>query len=247
MSTFTYVGRNRQSAVKKGELTAKTRDEAVDQLRKQQVVVTSLEEKSGAENQAEPRRRPHRQGSRGVHARQFGTMINAGLPLINVSTFCPPNLKIKCCRNGRRREEQRRGRLHILRRLKRHPKVFDDLYVNMIHAGGVGGLLDTILTRLAIHRKGHETEGPDQVGDGLSHGNRRCSGRHHQRVDGLGHSGVRADVHGNVGGKVGLPARRRLSSMSAISSRAIGTPCSAPSQAPSSRSNATTPRSMDAW
>ena len=47
MSTFAYVGRNRQGAVKKGELTAKTRDEAVDQLRKQQVVVTSLEEKSG--------------------------------------------------------------------------------------------------------------------------------------------------------------------------------------------------------
>lgn len=47
MATFAYVGRNRQGAVKKGELTAKTRDEAVDQLRKQQVVVTSLEEKSG--------------------------------------------------------------------------------------------------------------------------------------------------------------------------------------------------------
>ena len=35
--------------------------------------------------------------------------------------------------------------------LKRHPKVFDDLYVNMVHAGEVGGLLDTILLRLAKH------------------------------------------------------------------------------------------------
>ena len=49
MATFAYVGRSRSGAVKKGELSAKTRDEAVDQLRKQSVVVTSLEEKkSGA-------------------------------------------------------------------------------------------------------------------------------------------------------------------------------------------------------
>ena len=47
MATFAYVGRTRSGAVKKGELSAKTRDEAVDQLRKQSVVVTSLEEKKG--------------------------------------------------------------------------------------------------------------------------------------------------------------------------------------------------------
>ena len=85
MATFAYVGRTRSGAVKKGELSAKTRDEAVDQLRKQSVVVTSLEEKKG--------------GAGGfnvnlsfgsgltdkdlvVFTRQFGTMINAGLPLV---------------------------------------------------------------------------------------------------------------------------------------------------------------------
>ena len=85
-----------------------------------------------------------------------------------------PSLKIKSRRNGRRR-----GRTawklapHFLDALKRHPKVFDDLYVNMIHAGEVGGLLDTILTRLVKHiEKGMKTEGPDQVGDGLSDGDR---------------------------------------------------------------------------
>lgn len=83
MATFAYVGRTRSGAVKKGELSAKTRDEAVDQLRKQSVVVTSLEEK--------------KRGTGGfnlslgsgltdkdlvVFTRQFGTMINAGLPLV---------------------------------------------------------------------------------------------------------------------------------------------------------------------
>lgn len=46
MATFAYVGRTRSGAVKKGELSAKTRDEAVDQLRKQSVVVTSLAERA---------------------------------------------------------------------------------------------------------------------------------------------------------------------------------------------------------
>src|ERR1700682_3226019 len=84
MATFAYVGRTRSGAVKKGELSAKTRDEAVDQLRKQSVVVRSLEEKKS--------------GAGGfnlsflgsgltdkdlvVFTRQFGTMINAGLPLV---------------------------------------------------------------------------------------------------------------------------------------------------------------------
>lgn len=66
--------------------------------------------------------------------------------------------------------------------LKRHPKVFDDLYVNMIHAGEVGGLFRYhLLTRLAKHiEKAIEVEGPDQVGDGLSHGDCRCGRGHHQ-------------------------------------------------------------------
>src|SRR6187551_4028042 len=81
MATFAYVGRTRSGAVKKGELTAKSKDEAVDQLRKQSVVVTSLEEKAGGGLKL----------SFGsgltdkdlvVFTRQFGTMINAGLPLV---------------------------------------------------------------------------------------------------------------------------------------------------------------------
>jgi type IV pilus assembly protein PilC len=82
MATFAYVGRNKSGAVKKGELVAKSRDEAVEQLRKQSVVVTSLEEKAAKEGFS------FRLGSGVsdkdlvVFTRQFGTMINAGLPLI---------------------------------------------------------------------------------------------------------------------------------------------------------------------
>ena len=153
MSTFAYVGRNRQGAVKKGELTAKTRDEAVDQLRKQQVVVTSLEEKSGMGGKFK--------FSLGsgltdkdlvVFTRQFGTMINAGLPLIQCLDILSTQAENKVLREtvGDVKNSVEAGST-FSDALKRHPKVFDDLYVNMIHAGEVGGLLDTILTRLAKH------------------------------------------------------------------------------------------------
>lgn len=152
MSTFAYVGRNRQGAVKKGELTAKTRDEAVDQLRKQQVVVTSLEEKSGGGKFKLNIGSGLTDKDLVVFTRQFGTMINAGLPLIQCLDILSTQSENKVLREtvGDVKNSVEAGST-FSDALKRHPKVFDDLYVNMIHAGEVGGLLDTILTRLAKH------------------------------------------------------------------------------------------------
>jgi type IV pilus assembly protein PilC len=152
MSTFTYVGRNRQGAVKKGELTAKTRDEAVDQLRKQQVVVTSLEEKAGGGKFKLNIGGGLTDKDLVVFTRQFGTMINAGLPLIQCLDILSTQSENKVLREtvGDVKNSVEAGST-FSDALKRHPKVFDDLYVNMIHAGEVGGLLDTILTRLAKH------------------------------------------------------------------------------------------------
>ena len=84
MATFAYVGRTRSGAVKKGELSAKTRDEAVDQLRKQSVVVTSLAEKSGGGFDLSKLSLGSGLTDKDlvVFTRQFGTMINAGLPLV---------------------------------------------------------------------------------------------------------------------------------------------------------------------
>ncbi|MCS6329020.1 MAG: type II secretion system F family protein [Nitrospira sp.] len=152
MSTFAYVGRNRQGAVKKGELTAKTRDEAVEQLRKQQVVVTSLEEKSGGGKFKLNIGGGLTDKDLVVFTRQFGTMINAGLPLIQCLDILSTQSENKVLREtvGDVKNSVEAGST-FSDALKRHPKVFDYLYVNMIHAGEVGGLLDTILTRLAKH------------------------------------------------------------------------------------------------
>jgi type IV pilus assembly protein PilC len=152
MATFAYVGRTRSGAVKKGELSAKTRDEAVDQLRKQSVVVTSLAEKSGGGFDLSKLSLGSGLTDKDlvVFTRQFGTMINAGLPLVQCLEILSTQSENKVLREtiGEVKTHVEAGST-FSDALRRYPKVFDDLYVNLVHAGEVGGLLDTILTRLA--------------------------------------------------------------------------------------------------
>jgi type IV pilus assembly protein PilC len=152
MATFAYVGRTRSGAVKKGELNAKSKDEAVEQLRKQSVVVTSLEEKSGKGGISLSFGSGLTDKDLVVFTRQFGTMINAGLPLVQCLEILSTQSENKVLRETVSEVKgQVEGGATFSDALRRHPKVFDDLYVNMVHAGEVGGLLDTILTRLAKH------------------------------------------------------------------------------------------------
>jgi type IV pilus assembly protein PilC len=154
MATFAYVGKTRQGAVKKGEVIAKTRDEAMEQLRKLNVGVTSLQEKALAQGLL-----ANLTGGGGVKdkdlvvfTRQFSTMINAGLPLVQCLDILSTQSENKFL--GKAVGEIKgdvEGGSTFADALKKHPKVFDELYVNMVHAGEVGGLLDTILLRLAKH------------------------------------------------------------------------------------------------
>jgi type IV pilus assembly protein PilC len=150
MATFAYVGRTKSGGVKKGELVAKSRDEAVDQLRKQSVIVTSLEEKAAKEGFSFKLGSGVSEKDLVVFTRQFGTMINAGLPLIQCLEILSTQSENAALRKSVGEiKVQVEGGSTFSDALRKHPKVFDDLYVNMVHAGEVGGLLDTILGRLS--------------------------------------------------------------------------------------------------
>lgn len=156
MATFAYVGRNRQGLVKKGELIAKSRDEAMELLRKQNIAVSTLSEKAGEKTDWKNLKIPFGSAITDkdivVFTRQFATMINAGLPLIQcleiLSTQSENQEFAKAIAVVKVDVE---GGATFADALKKHPKIFDELYVNMVHAGEVGGLLDTILGRLAKH------------------------------------------------------------------------------------------------
>ncbi|MBM4124860.1 MAG: type II secretion system F family protein [Nitrospira sp.] len=154
MATFAYVGKTRQGTAKKGEVSAKTREEAVAKLRQQRVAVTSIQEKA-----AEAGWLASLSVGGGVtdkdivvFTRQFATMINAGLPLIQC-------LEILSTQSENKNFGKTIGEIKLdvesgstlSAALSKHPQTFDDLYVNMVQAGEVGGLLDTILIRLAAH------------------------------------------------------------------------------------------------
>jgi len=152
MATFAYVGRTAQGTVKKGDISAKTRDEAVAQLRQQRVVVTSIQEKAAKEGLKFSFGGGVTDRDIVIFTRQFGTMINAGLPLIQcleiLSAQCENKVFGKAIGEIKMDVE---GGSTFADALKKKPKVFDELYANMIHAGELGGLLDTILVRLAVH------------------------------------------------------------------------------------------------
>lgn len=152
MATFAYVGRSKSGSVKKGELVAKSRDEAVEQLRKQSVVVTSLEEKAAKEGFQFSLGTGMTDKDLVVFTRQFGTMINAGLPLIQCLEILSTQSENAALRKavGAVKGQVEAGST-FSDALRKHPKIFDDLYINMVHAGEVGGLLDTILSRLSKH------------------------------------------------------------------------------------------------
>ncbi|HWF61905.1 MAG TPA: type II secretion system F family protein [Nitrospira sp.] len=152
MATFAYVGRTRSGGMKKGELVAKSRDEAVEQLRKQSMVVTSLEEKAAKEGFSFKLGSGVSEKDLVVFTRQFGTMINAGLPLIQCLEILSTQSENAALRKSVGEiKVQVEGGSTFSDALRKHPKIFDDLYVNMVHAGEVGGLLDTILGRLSKH------------------------------------------------------------------------------------------------
>jgi type IV pilus assembly protein PilC len=152
MATFAYVGRSKSGAVKKGELVAKSRDEAVDQLRKQSVVVTSLEERGAKEGFKLSFGNGMTEKDLVVFTRQFGTMINAGLPLIQCLEILSTQSENAALRKAVGEIKGAvEGGSTFSDALRRHPKIFDDLYCNMVNAGEVGGLLDTILARLSKH------------------------------------------------------------------------------------------------
>ncbi len=146
MPVFAYAGKARGGQPTKGELDAVDRDTAIAQLRTQGITVSSIEPKKKT---AAPKKKITDKDLV-IFTRQFATMIDAGLPLVQC-------LEILAAQTDNRTLGAVLGEVKLdvesgvtyADALKKHPKVFSNLYANMVQAGEVGGILDTILQRLA--------------------------------------------------------------------------------------------------
>ena len=155
MPTFAFVGRTRGGENITGERAADSMDAAVAALRREQILVTRI---NPLKEEAKPKV-VKAVKSKGVSAknlavfvRQFSVMIDAGLPLVQCLDIL-----------GTQEEDKNFSAVILATRtdvesgmsladaMKKHPKAFDALFTNMIAAGEAGGILDTILKRLATY------------------------------------------------------------------------------------------------
>ncbi|HEY3056457.1 MAG TPA: type II secretion system F family protein [Thermoanaerobaculia bacterium] len=150
MPTFEWKGRGSRGETA-GVLVADSKDAVVAQLRRQQIVVTAVKEKG--KEIAVPRwggKVPPQLVA--IFTRQFSVMIDAGLPLVQCLEILGGQQEHKGFKRAliQIRQDVESGS-SLADGMRKHPKVFNDLYTNMVAAGEAGGILDTILQRLAAY------------------------------------------------------------------------------------------------
>jgi type IV pilus assembly protein PilC len=151
MPAFVWKGKNRDGKAVSGEQSADTKEAVMAVLRRQQILVSSVKEK-GKEVAL-----PKFSGSvppkdLAVFTRQFSVMIDAGLPLVQCLEILGNQQENKTFAKilQHTRMDVESGST-LADAMRKHPKAFDELFVNMIAAGEAGGILDTILKRLAVY------------------------------------------------------------------------------------------------
>ncbi len=154
MPVFKWEARTRQGGVKKGELEAPNAEAVHAALRRQGLNPTKVKAKPKEIKINIPGLRGKRIKDKDivVFTRQFATMIDAGLPLVQcleILSSQSDNQMLGTTLGTIQSDVE--GGASYAEALEKHPKVFDDLYVNMVAAGETGGILDTILNRLAAY------------------------------------------------------------------------------------------------
>ena len=154
MASFAFSGRTRAGQTINGERAADSMDAAVALLRREQILVTQIapaKEKASAKAKG-PKDKAVAAKNLAIFTRQFSVMIDAGLPLVQCLEIL-----------GNQEEDKNFSAVILATRgdvesgatladaMRKHPKAFDALFTNMIAAGEAGGILDTILKRLAVY------------------------------------------------------------------------------------------------
>ncbi len=166
MAVYTFDAMDSQGRSVRDEIEARTEQDAAEKIRRRGLFPTSVQTKSvkGAGAIAAPLAGAKKKGGiyiGGVPAKiltqftsQFATLMDAGLPIVRSLEILYNQQKTGLLKETISQvREDVEGGSSLSEAMSRHPKVFDKLYVNMIRAGEAGGVLDTILNRLADFRE----------------------------------------------------------------------------------------------
>jgi type IV pilus assembly protein PilC len=151
MPTYAWKGKNKTGKMQEGVLTADSKDQVIQALRRQQIMVSAVTEK-GKELAIPKFGGGVKQKEIAIFTRQFSVMIDAGLPLVQCLEILGTQQKNRVFQKVlfQVRQDVESG-MTLADSLRKHPKVFNDLFSNMIAAGESGGILDTILQRLSTY------------------------------------------------------------------------------------------------
>src|SRR6266403_1125678 len=149
MPDYKYQGTSRSGGSVSGVMTASNKTELAGLLKRQQITATKMTEKGkefniptfgGGVNAKEL----------AIFTRQFSVMIDAGLPLVQCLEILASQQENKFFKRAliQIRQDVESGS-NLADSMRKHPKIFNDLFTNMVAAGEAGGILDTILQRLA--------------------------------------------------------------------------------------------------
>src|SRR5260221_10968934 len=152
MPVFEYTARNMKGDLVRDKIDLGSRDDVIAHLRKNRMIVVQVREAKGKGGGgiADFFKAGVKTRDVVIFTRQFSTMINSGLPLVQALDILSQQTENKILADITRAVVYDVESGHTLAdALRKHPKAFSDLYVNMVAAGEAGGILDTILLRLA--------------------------------------------------------------------------------------------------
>lgn len=148
--TFKWSGKNSRGTIESGEVVAASREEVIAILRRRNITPTVITEKTTKKKFGFGGKVKDKDIV--VFTRQFATMINAGLPLVQALEILSTQMENKnLARTVSNVKLDVEAGSTYADALRKHTRVFSELYVNMVAAGEAGGILDTILNRLAAY------------------------------------------------------------------------------------------------
>jgi type IV pilus assembly protein PilC len=157
MAVFRWEGISPRGEVMRGEMEATTRDAVIVRLRTQRIqpLPAKIKEKGkGLDRQITIPGLGDSVKTRDIviFTRQFATMIDAGLPIVQCLDILQAQATVKPLRRAIQQiKDDVEAGSSFNEALRKHPKLFDELYINMVAAGEVGGILDNIMNRLAVY------------------------------------------------------------------------------------------------
>ncbi len=151
MAMYAYRGRS-GGAVVSGEIEANDRPTAVTQLRARGVVATSVQERTTKPVGMKKIGGKVKDKHLAIYTRQFSTMVDAGLPIAQCLSILAEQSDSKVLRDvtGKIAHEVEGG-VTLAESFRKYPKVFNDLFTNMLQVGESGGVLDVVLQRLSVY------------------------------------------------------------------------------------------------